>query len=91
MSPSPRPVPPAQEGPVPSPCIDVCRMNPASGLCEGCLRTIDEIAAWSQMRDDDKRVVWTALERRRIALSVAAAGPGPAPGRAAPAPRREGP
>ena len=34
--------------PVPSPCISVCRMDAASGLCEGCLRTLDEIAAWSR-------------------------------------------
>jgi hypothetical protein len=24
-------------------------MDPANGLCEGCLRTLDEIAAWSRM------------------------------------------
>ena len=33
------------EGSVPSPCINVCKMNERSGLCEGCLRTLDEIAA----------------------------------------------
>jgi predicted Fe-S protein YdhL (DUF1289 family) len=51
---------------VPSPCINVCRMDVASGLCEGCLRTIDEIAAWAAMDDDGKRVVWQRLEQRRI-------------------------
>ena len=29
---------------VPSPCIAVCRMDAATGWCEGCLRTLDEIA-----------------------------------------------
>ena len=52
---------------VPSPCINVCRMDAASGLCEGCLRTIDEIAAWGTMDDDDKRTVWQRLEQRRAA------------------------
>ncbi len=53
------------QSPVPSPCISVCRMDPETGWCEGCLRTIDEIAAWSQMSDDDKRSVWSELARRR--------------------------
>ena len=45
----------AAAAPVASPCINVCRMHARSGLCEGCLRTIDEIAAWSQMSEDGKR------------------------------------
>ncbi|MDO9217322.1 MAG: DUF1289 domain-containing protein, partial [Lacisediminimonas sp.] len=32
--------------PPPSPCIDICRMEQHTGLCVGCLRTIDEITAW---------------------------------------------
>jgi len=55
----------AVPAPVPSPCINVCRMDPRSGLCEGCLRTIDEIAAWSQWPDTAKREVWQAIEARR--------------------------
>jgi predicted Fe-S protein YdhL (DUF1289 family) len=57
---------------VPSPCINVCRIEPASGLCEGCLRTLDEIAAWSQLPDTTKRAVWMQLEQRRVARSGAA-------------------
>ncbi len=56
---------PASQPAVPSPCIDVCRMDPATGLCEGCLRTIDEIAAWGSLDDAAKRAVWQALDRRR--------------------------
>jgi predicted Fe-S protein YdhL (DUF1289 family) len=40
-------------------------MDPASGLCEGCWRTIDEIVRWSRMTDADKRMVWSEIERRR--------------------------
>ena len=61
---------------VPSPCIDVCRMDEATGWCVGCLRTLDEIALWSALDDDDKRQVWSDLARRRAAL--------PQPGQAAP-------
>ena len=49
---------------VPSPCVSVCRMDPASGFCEGCLRTIEEIAGWSDMDDATKRSVWRAVELR---------------------------
>jgi uncharacterized protein len=48
----------------PSPCINICRMHEPSGLCEGCLRTIDEIASWSTMDDAAKRAVWDAIEER---------------------------
>lgn len=49
---------------VPSPCISVCRMDAATGLCEGCWRTLDEIARWSTASDDDKRGIWDELLRR---------------------------
>ena len=51
--------------PVPSPCTNICRMNPATGWCSGCWRTLAEIAAWSTMADDDKRHIWSLLPSRR--------------------------
>jgi len=54
--------------PCPSPCINVCRMNDATGLCEGCLRTLDEIALWSVLDEEDKRAVCAALTQRRASL-----------------------
>jgi hypothetical protein len=59
-------------GPVPSPCISVCVIDPLSGLCSGCLRTLDEIAAWSLLDDDAKRAVWSALARRHAAPALGA-------------------
>ena len=50
----------------PSPCINVCRMDARSGWCEGCLRTLDEIGAWSQMDEAAKRAVWLRLSQRRV-------------------------
>ena len=49
---------------VPSPCISVCVMDGASGLCQGCWRTLEEIAAWSAMPDAGKRAVWTLIAQR---------------------------
>jgi len=42
-------------------------MDPESGLCTGCLRTLAEIAEWSVLEDDERRAVWSALELRRSA------------------------
>ena len=50
--------------PVPSPCVSVCRMDAATGLCEGCFRTLDEIAAWSTLDDARKRETWARITRR---------------------------
>ena len=52
--------------PVASPCISICRMHEPTGWCEGCLRTLDEIAFWSVLDEDDKRAVRVELDRRRI-------------------------
>jgi uncharacterized protein len=54
-------------GPVPSPCTSVCAIDPRTGLCAGCFRTLDEIAAWSTLDDEQKRAVWSALPDRRAA------------------------
>lgn len=53
---------------LPSPCISVCRMAAVSGWCEGCFRTRDEIAFWSQASDTGKRAVWNLIEQRMAAL-----------------------
>lgn len=57
---------PASQAP-PSPCNSVCRMDPASGWCQGCFRSLEEIAGWSAMDDTGKRAVWHAIEQRALA------------------------
>lgn len=71
-----------------SPCISVCRMDAASGWCEGCLRTLDEIAAWSLLDDEGKRAVWVELSRRRVQWRQRRATAG-APGEAVPRPEAQ--
>jgi predicted Fe-S protein YdhL (DUF1289 family) len=51
-------------GDVPSPCISVCRVDAATEFCEGCFRTLDEIAAWGQMDDEGKREIWHEISQR---------------------------
>jgi predicted Fe-S protein YdhL (DUF1289 family) len=48
-----------------TPCTGVCRLD-TRGLCEGCLRTGDEIARWSTMDDVQKlRVMDEVLPHRQ--------------------------
>ena len=53
---------------VPSPCVAICTMNPDSDFCDGCQRTIDEIAGWSAFSNDEKRQVWVRIDQRRVRL-----------------------
>ena len=53
-----------EHGPVPSPCVNICRIDPRTRTCHGCRRTLDEIAAWSALGDADKRRVWRQLPGR---------------------------
>lgn len=55
----------APDGPVASPCVNVCTMDEATGWCAGCLRTLGEIASWSGYAEADKLRVWRALPLRR--------------------------
>ena len=71
------PVPTAVPTQVASPCISVCRVDPATGFCEGCLRTIDEIAGWGTMADERKLAVLEALSHRRTNTLAAASKTGP--------------
>jgi predicted Fe-S protein YdhL (DUF1289 family) len=59
--------PPAPGEPVGSPCINVCRLDPVSGHCLGCWRTLDEIAAWSTLDPAARRAVWLQLPAREQA------------------------
>ena len=55
---------------IPSPCIDVCCMDAASGLCAGCLRTADEIAGWAAAPDAQKLLILAAIAQRRAHLEA---------------------
>ena len=50
---------------VPSPCISVCQIDDATGLCLGCRRTIDEIRDWMIMSAAEKTAVLARIAARR--------------------------
>ncbi|MGH1359412.1 MAG: DUF1289 domain-containing protein [Burkholderiaceae bacterium] len=45
----------------PSPCVSICRLDTA-GNCTGCFRTVEEIAAWSTMNNQDKHRVLARIK-----------------------------
>ena len=47
-----------------SPCIKLCVIHPATRLCTGCARSIDEISRWSKMTPDERAEVMAALPSR---------------------------
>lgn len=50
---------------LPSPCINICKMDAQSGLCLGCFRTIEEIAGWSRADETTQAAILAAVARRR--------------------------
>jgi len=51
-----------------SPCILVCVIDSESGYCLGCARTLDEIARWSALRQDERQAVMALLPARHEKL-----------------------
>ncbi|MBO0662101.1 DUF1289 domain-containing protein [Jiella sp. MQZ9-1] len=47
-----------------SPCTRVCAIDPMSGLCRGCLRTIDEIAGWGSFPPAIRQAIMATLPGR---------------------------
>jgi uncharacterized protein len=66
-----RGVPEATGSRVASPCTNVCRLDPATGWCLGCRRSLDEIATWSALDDAARRAVWARLPQRVLPTAPA--------------------
>ena len=56
---------PTGVGTVPSPCISVCQMDPMTGFCVGCTRTIDEIRDWIISTPDERHAILARIAERR--------------------------
>ena len=48
-----------------TPCVNVCVMNTATGQCEGCRRTIAEIASWSRLTPEERYRIMAELPSRK--------------------------
>jgi predicted Fe-S protein YdhL (DUF1289 family) len=47
-----------------SPCIKICEIDPASRLCRGCGRTLDEIARWGSLEEAQRLAIMASLAAR---------------------------
>jgi predicted Fe-S protein YdhL (DUF1289 family) len=47
-----------------SPCINICVLDPVTGLCRGCGRNVDEISSWGTMSDADRIRIMDELPQR---------------------------
>ncbi len=52
-----------------TPCVQVCVVDGASGLCLGCFRTLPEIAGWSGLTDAERAAITAQLPGREAAGS----------------------
>jgi uncharacterized protein len=57
-----------------TPCIRVCTLDPETGLCEGCGRTLDEIARWYGLSEDERVRIMGGLEERMRRAFAAPSG-----------------
>ena len=49
-----------------SPCIDICTIDPESGLCIGCGRTPEEINDWNSNDNVEKKQILTKIKTRHL-------------------------
>lgn len=52
-----------------TPCIQVCMVDGASGLCLGCFRTLPEIAGWSRFTAEERATLMVELPTRRARIA----------------------
>ena len=50
--------------PIATPCIKVCVVDGESGLCMGCWRTLQEVAAWARFDDATRTAILAELPSR---------------------------
>jgi predicted Fe-S protein YdhL (DUF1289 family) len=55
---------------VPSPCVDICRVDRKTGWCVACLRTAEEIRSWARMTDHRRHQILGERKRRSRKLST---------------------
>lgn len=53
-----------------TPCIHVCSIDPASGFCTGCGRTLDEIGGWMSYTDSERTRLMALLPARLFSANA---------------------
>ena len=53
-----------------TPCVKICRILEGGGICRGCGRTLDEIARWTSMSDEERRTIMADLAKRLRRIDI---------------------
>jgi predicted Fe-S protein YdhL (DUF1289 family) len=51
---------------IPSPCRNICEIDPSGKHCTGCGRTLDEIAAWPHASEAVRLAIMAKLHERKV-------------------------
>ena len=51
-----------------SPCVKICVVHPEARICTGCYRSIEEIAGWGGMTNEERASVLNDLPARSSQL-----------------------
>jgi len=54
-----------------TPCVGICSIEPKSGLCHGCGRTLPEVARWGRLSEEERLAIMTTLPARLAQLDAA--------------------
>lgn len=63
--------------PIISPCEKICTVDPGSGLCSGCGRSLHEIEHWVKYGDAERARIMQELPGRLEAMGLGRAPPPP--------------
>lgn len=69
------PSPPGPPRSIATPCVKVCIVDGATGLCLGCWRTLSEIGGWSGLTDAERARIMAELPARAARIDPEKLGP----------------
>lgn len=53
-----------------TPCVNICIVDPARDLCVGCGRTLEEIAEWPKLSEEERQRIIATLHERLARLAA---------------------
>jgi len=53
-----------------TPCEKICLVDPPTGLCRGCGRSLAEIERWTAYSDDERSRIMTELPHRLESMNA---------------------
>jgi len=57
-----------------TPCEKICLLDPPTGLCRGCGRSLAEIERWTTYSDDERTRIMAELPRRLVSMNAPSGG-----------------